>query len=155
EMQQLRRDLETTRALLERPADQSTAADQTAANVAPASVTPTSAVTLATTPDSIEGRVQKLEETTSLIGSKVDEQYQTKVETASKYRARLHGIVLMNAFRNLGNSDNLDFPVYSQTVPAGNPKANLGATLRQSEIGFEIFGPNIAGAKTSADVQLD
>jgi hypothetical protein len=31
----------------------------------------------------------------------------------------------------------------------------LGATLRQSEIGFEIFGPNIAGARTSADVQLD
>ena len=31
----------------------------------------------------------------------------------------------------------------------------LGATLRQSEIGLEIFGPNVAGAHTSADVQLD
>jgi hypothetical protein len=27
--------------------------------------------------------------------------------------------------------------------------------LRQSEIGLEIFGPNLAGAKTSADIQLD
>src|ERR1700692_5129780 len=61
----------------------------------------------------------------------------------------------MNAFRNLGGSDNLDFPVYAQPVPRAFPQATLGATLRQSEIGLEIFGPNIAGARTSADVQLD
>ena len=106
-------------------------------------------------PVALEERVQKLEESTSLIGSKIDEQYQTKVESASKYRARLHGIVLMNAFRNIGGSDNLDFPNYAQSVPVGTPQATLGATLRQSEIGFEIFGPNIAGARTSADVQVD
>ena len=64
----------------------------------------------------LEQRVQKLEESSSLIGSKIDEQYQTKVETASKYRARLHGIVLMNAFRNVGNTDNVDFPNYSLPV---------------------------------------
>ena len=155
EMQQLRQDLQATRALLERPADQGTAPDQTAANLAPASATPTSAVTQATTPDSIEERVQKLEDTTSLIGSKVDEQYQTKVETASKYRARLHGIVLMNAFRNVGNSDNLDLPTYAENVLPGWPQANLGFTMRQSEIGLELFGPTIAGAKSSADIQFD
>jgi hypothetical protein len=103
----------------------------------------------------LEERVQKLEESTSLIGSKIDEQYQTKVESASKYRARLHGIVLMNAFRNMGGSDNLDFPTYSEPVRVGTPPVTLGATLRQSEIGLEIFGPNVAGARTSADVQLD
>ena len=96
-----------------------------------------------------------MEESTSLIGSKVDEQYQTKVETASKYRARLHGIVLMNAFRNVGGSDNLDFPDYAEPVSPGSPQATLGATLRQSEIGLELFGPNVAGARTSADIQLD
>ena len=47
----------------------------------------------------LTNRVQQLEESTQLIGSKVDEQYQTKVETAAKYRARLSGIVLMNLFR--------------------------------------------------------
>src|SRR5690348_7178642 len=155
EMQQLRQDLQATRALLERPPDQSSTPDQTAANLAPASATPTAAVTQATTPDSIEGRVQKLEDTTSLIGSKVDEQYQTKVETASKYRARLHGIVLMNAFRNVGNSDNLDLPTYAENVLPGWPQANLGFSMRQSEIGLELFGPTVAGAKTSADIQFD
>ena len=99
------------------------------------------------TPAPLEERVQKLEESTSLIGSKIDEQYQTKVESASKYRARLHGIVLMNAFRNVGGSDNLDFPDYSEPVPRARPLRPLGATLRQSEIGFEIFGPNLVGAQ--------
>jgi len=61
----------------------------------------------------------------------------------------------MNAFRNVGGSDNLDFPDYAEALPQLTPKASLGATLRQSEIGFEIFGPNLAGARTSADVQLD
>ncbi len=151
EMHQLRQDLQSTRALLEQPAEPKGSAPETAANSAPG-MTPSSTVQAATP---LEERVQKLEESTSLIGSKIDEQYQTKVESASKYRARLHGIVLMNAFRNVGNSDNLDFPNYAQAVLPGWSSVNVGATLRQSEIGFEIFGPNVAGAKTSADVQLD
>ena len=155
EMQQLRQDLQATRALLERPADQSTAPDQTALNAGPNPVASNPAVTQVATPDSIEERVQKLEDTTSLIGSKIDEQYQTKVETASKYRARLHGIVLMNAFRNLGNSDNLDLPTYAENVLPGWPQANLGFSMRQSEIGLELFGPTVAGAKASADIQFD
>jgi hypothetical protein len=166
EMHQLRQDLQATRALLERPtapagtdSDAAVAASTAAENASGiASGTSASGTANASpTPNSagLEERVQKLEESASLIGSKIDEQYQTKVETASKYRARLHGIVLMNAFRNVGGSDNLDFPSYARPLPAGTPQATLGATLRQSEIGFEIFGPNVAGARTSADVQLD
>jgi hypothetical protein len=100
-------------------------------------------------------RIQKLEESTQLLGSKIDEQYQTKVETATKYRARLSGIVLMNAFRNVGSSDNLDFPNYAQPVAIGDPRTSFGATLRQTEIGLEIFGPTLAGARTSAHVEFD
>jgi peptidoglycan hydrolase CwlO-like protein len=161
EMHQLRQDLQATRAQLERPATPkgAEAGAAVAQSASPenesraASNIPNASPAQAST--QLEERVQKLEENTSLLGSKIDEQYQTKVESASKYRARLHGIVLMNAFRNLGGSDNLDFPDYAQPVPRGAPSTSLGATLRQSEIGFEIFGPTVAGAHTSADVQLD
>jgi len=61
----------------------------------------------------------------------------------------------MNAFRNVGGSDSLDFPDYALPVRNFVSRATVGATLRQSEIGLEIFGPNVAGAKTSADVQFD
>lgn len=151
EMRQLRQDLQATRALLQpgKPAAiEAQSPENTSQPAASTASAPQSSVPL-------EERVQKLEESTSLIGSKIDEQYQTKVETASKYRARLHGIVLMNAFRNVGASDNLDFPAYSESVAPGVSHANVGATLRQSEIGLEIFGPSVAGARTSADLQLD
>jgi hypothetical protein len=168
EMQKLRVDLQATRALLEPPSKGAENGVVAAGSAAPGSGSPAAGATTASAAQSLaapglaasgdgalEERVQKLEESTSLIGSKIDEQYQTKVETASKYRARLHGIVLMNAFRNVGGSDNLDFPDYSQPAAPGSPQATLGATLRQSEIGLEVFGPNVAGARTSADVQLD
>jgi hypothetical protein len=154
EMQQLRQDLQATRALLEKPAAQ--AETPTAEAQAETEHTPPAQTTPgAMPPANLEQRVEKLEESAAIAGSKIDEQYQTKVETASKYRARLHGIVLMNAFHNVGAADSFDLPNYAIPVMPGYSQDAIGATLRQSEIGLEIFGPSLAGAKTSADVQLD
>jgi hypothetical protein len=97
-------------------------------------------------------RVAALEETTQLLNSKLDDQYQTKIESASKYRVRLSGIVLLNLFSNRGQTDNTDFPTF---VTGPNNGGNFGATLRQSEIGLEAFGPTFAGAKISASLQAD
>lgn len=161
EMQELRQELQDTRKLL------SPLAAALNHNPLSASVAETngsgnpSATVSATTPGAqasrsdLGGRIEKLEESTQLLGSKIDEQYQTKVETAGKYRARLSGIILMNAFRNVGTSDNLDLPNYADTPAPGSSQTSIGATLRQTEIGLEIFGPTLAGAKTSANVQFD
>jgi len=154
EMQKLRQDLQATRALLQPPA--ATGAEPSlAVNNTASENTDNSTAKTPQDRDLLEQRVEKLEESTSLIGNKIDEQYQTKVETTSRYRARLHGIILMNAFRNVGGSDSLDFPTYAQPAGPGAPQATLGATLRQSEVGLELFGPHVAGANTSADVQFD
>jgi Skp family chaperone for outer membrane proteins len=155
EMQQLREELQATRAMLEKSKNESVARNASNSTEPPQEKAATDASAAPQNQSSLNERVQKLEESTSLLGSKIDEQYQTKVETASKYRARLHGIVLMNAFRNVGGSDNLDLPTYAEPLPSAIPQATFSATLRQSEIGLEIFGPKVAGAKTSADVQLD
>ncbi len=96
-----------------------------------------------------------LEEEYQLLSGKVDDQYQTKVESASKYRLRLSGIVLMNLVSNQGWVDNIDIPTLAGPKPPGDSGGNFGATLRQSEIGFEAFGPSVAGAKTRADLQID
>jgi len=101
------------------------------------------------------GRAASLEEEYELLSGKVDEQYQTKVESASKYRMRISGIVLVNLFSNQGTVDNIDLPTLAYPRPAGDSGGSFGATLRQSEIGFEVFGPRVAGAKTRADLQLD
>ena len=96
-----------------------------------------------------------VEEEYQLLSGKVDDQYQTKVESASKYRVRISGIVLMNLVSNQGVVDSIDLPTIAYARPPGNSGGSFGATLRQSEIGFETFGPNVAGAKTRADLQLD
>lgn len=163
EMQELRQELQDTRKLL-LPLAAAANANSTssptaqtpavAGNYASAAATGSEEQIPATAAD-LGSRVQKLEESTLLLGSKIDEQYQTKLETAGKYRARLSGIVLMNAFRNVGTSDDLDFPNYAMPTPSGTSQATLGATLRQTEIGLEIFGPTLAGAKTSANVRFD
>ena len=156
EMQELRHELQDTRSMLERTgAGTSVAATASAAPSSSSSEQIAGASPATAPPANLEDRVQKLEDSASLLGSKIDEQYQTKVETASKYRARLSGIVLFNMFQNRGNSNNLDLPDYAETTVPGASSTSLGATLRQSEIGLEIFGPDIAGAKTSADIQFD
>jgi hypothetical protein len=164
EMRELRQELQDTRSLLAplaasvngNSSSRSAAASASPQDNSPSSVTSADGQGTATTSaENLGSRLQKLEESTQLLGSKIDEQYQTKVETAAKYRARLSGIVLMNAFHNVGASDNLDFPNYAQPVAPGDPAASFGATLRQTEIGLEVFGPTFAGAKSSANVLFD
>ncbi|MFZ0478748.1 MAG: hypothetical protein WAL71_06330, partial [Terriglobales bacterium] len=100
-------------------------------------------------------RAATLDETYELLSGKIDDQYQTKVESASKYRMRISGIALMNLFSNQGTVDNIDLPMLAYPNATGSSGGSFGATLRQSEIGFEVFGPRVAGAKTKADLQLD
>ncbi len=128
----------------------------------PAQPVEAAGVSETTTPLSNDGVTQrKLERAASLderydvLSGKVDEQYQTKIESASRYRMRLSGIVLLNLFNNVGTVDNIDFPSLVYERPAGNSGGSFGASLRQSEVGLEVFGPSVFGAKTSADLQLD
>jgi hypothetical protein len=158
EMQEVRQELQDTRRLLApvAAAISQTPSPESARPGEPTAFASDSQPAVQTASASVAERVQKLEDSTQLLASKVDEQYQTKVESAAKYRVRLSGIVLMNAFRNVGASDNLDFPSYAQPPALGiTSQASFGATLRQSEIGLEIFGPTLAGAKSSANVQMD
>jgi hypothetical protein len=105
-----------------------------------------------------EQRLGKLEEDQQVLEGKINDQYQTKVESGSKYRLRLSGIVLLNLFVNRGTVDNLDFPQIAESQQSQEPNASPGAfggTLRQSQIKLEAFGPDILGARTSADVTMD
>jgi hypothetical protein len=99
--------------------------------------------------------IERLEEEQQLLSAKVQEQYQTKIESTSKYRMRLSGAVLMNLFTNRGAVNDIDFPsIAVQYSPLGH-RGSTGASVRQSLIGFEVFGPQITGAQVSADVQFD
>ena len=104
---------------------------------------------------SVDERLASMEETTQLLQNQLKTQYQTKVESASKYRLRLSGLVLFNLFGNSGSTDNMDVPTYAAPSSTYGATSVFGATLRQSQVGLEVFGPTLAGAKTSGHVQFD
>ena len=104
-----------------------------------------------------EERISRLEENQQLADSKIAEQSQTKVESGSKYRVRLKGILLLNMFENRGTVENSDFPLLAESQQSQflSSGGSFGGSVRQSQIGIEGFGPTIAGAQTSANLEFD
>src|SRR5262249_6894141 len=103
----------------------------------------------------MEDRVAKLEDEFRLLTGKVDDQYQTKVESASKYRVRLSGFALFNLFSNRGTLDAIDVPQRAEPLAPVFGSGSFGGTLRQSQIGLEVFGPTVAGARVRGDLRFD
>ena len=106
------------------------------------------------TPEGAQPAAQISQDDWDLLNARVEEQRQTKVESGSKFRLKLSGIALFNAFDNSGNVDNLDVPSIAVPKFAGYPSGGLGATVRQSIIGLTGIGPEIFGARTSAELQM-
>lgn len=166
ETRELRRELEQARlqqpsvkATAQRPASDpygSLASGAAAMTARAGAAAPEAAsATQAASSQTLEQRVANLEEGQQLADAKINDQYQTKVESGAKYRVRLSGMVLVNLFENRGTVDNLDFPEFAslrQPIPANG---SFGGTVRQSQVGLEMFGPDIAGAHTRADVKFD
>jgi len=113
--------------------------------------------------DSIQGTANSqspastpaIAEEQELLKAKVDDQYQTKVESGSKYRVRLSGLALMNAFTTRGAVDNLDLPTIALPRRPGDTNGASAASARQSRLNVEVFGPEWKGAKTSGEMSVD
>jgi hypothetical protein len=100
-------------------------------------------------------KAQISQEDWDLLNAKVDEQRQTKVESGSKFRLKLSGIALFNAFTTSGQVDNFDLPSIAIPVSPGYSKGATGASVRQSSIGLAGYGPVLFSARTSADLHMD
>ena len=123
---------------------------------------PAAAETAATNqePDQTSGRsasakLSKLEEQYELLTGKVDDQYQTKVESGSRYRVRLSGLAMLNMFSNRGVPYSVDSPGIAPPTSISYGGGSFAGTLRQSQLGVEAFGPEWAGARVSGDLRFD
>ncbi len=90
-----------------------------------------------------------------LLNAKVEEHQQTKVESASKFRLKLSGMLLLNVFGNSGTVDEIDLPRVALPRPPAASDGTFGASVRQSILGLTGYGPTIGGGRTSADLQID
>ena len=78
----------------------------------------------------IEERVSKLEENQQMAYAEAAEQNQTKVESSSKYRLRLSGIVLLNMYADRGSVNNQDFPELATPLATLSSGNSFGGSLR-------------------------
>jgi hypothetical protein len=100
-------------------------------------------------------RLSQLEEQQQVNTSRIETQDQTKVESASKYKLKIAGLVLFNAGWNRGEVNNVDVPNYVEQPVTGIPAGSIFGTFRQTIVGLEAYGPRWAGARTSAAVDFD
>ena len=141
--------------------DSAAVAEATEGSIATASSSPMSAgiVSAAAGNNSprqdTDERIARLQEDLELANSKIREQSQTKMESGPKYRVRVSGLALFNLFANRGTVDNQDAPQIATPARASDSSGTFGGSLRQSQIGLEGFGPEIAGARTSAEIRFD
>jgi hypothetical protein len=100
--------------------------------------------------------IEGLQEQQQTVEAQVKVHDQTKVESSSKYPVHVSGLILFNSFINIGSVDNIDLPEVALSNQ-GNTISNgsAGASFRQTILGLEGYGPTIAGARTSANVDLD
>ena len=165
EARELRHELDLAKGRM--PSTPNATLESTSASLAPSSSVsqgypapnrPASSGAPASTQDQADqNNASKSDEDQQLVEGKLNDLYQTKVESGSKYRLRLSGLVLLNLFDNHGTVDSQDYPqVADARIPAlFNVPSTFGGTLRQSQIELQAFGPDIGGARTSADVEAD
>lgn len=99
--------------------------------------------------------IEDIKERQQTLEAQVKLHEQTKVESVSKYPIRLTGLILFNSFINRGVVDELDLPEMALSRSDEITNGNTGASFRQTILGIEGFGPRVAGARTSANVNLD
>jgi hypothetical protein len=160
EAHELRLELDLAKAQMTAPANAE--ANSAPAQVSPVYPSPAKTAWLATSvslqDQAAPDRAARSDEDQQLIDGKLNDLYQTKVESGSKYRLRLSGIVLLNMYDNRGTVEYQDIPSVAEpprTEPLYVSPSSFGATLRQTQIKLQAFGPDVAGARTSADLQFD
>ncbi len=112
-----------------------------------------------TNSEPLQTELDLLKEQIDLNTAQIKEQAQTKVESDSKFRIKLSGMILANAFLNTNDSSLNDVPLFAPLPTTAPRKNNVGASLRQTRIGFIFEGPNLSqrlgNARLSAEAEFD
>jgi len=103
----------------------------------------------------LQQAVTQMREEQDVIAAEVRQHEQTKLESASKFPVRFHGLVLFNAFVNEGVVDQPDMPTSALKRTSGQSHGSVGAGLRQTMLNFEGTGPRLWNGRLSADLSMD
>jgi hypothetical protein len=103
-----------------------------------------------------EDRLAELEDQVAINTTQLREHAQTKIETERKYPFRVFGALIANTYFNSNSGSLEDVPLFALPTDSSLlQRNNLGATLRQTTIGFALNGPRVDGARLSAEADFD
>jgi hypothetical protein len=125
------------------------------ASTEPGSAEPSTPASNSEAAKSTAAAIEDLQERQQTLEAQVKLHEQTKVESDSKYPVHVNGLILFNSFINRGVVDNIDLPEVSLGNSGDSGNGSTGASFRQTILGLRGVGPTIAGAKSSADINLD
>ncbi len=103
----------------------------------------------------LQQAVDDLREQQNMQQAEIAVHDQAKLETQSKYRLRLGGLVLFNAFSNDGAVDRVDLPSIALARTADMAHGSLGASVRQTLLNLDVTGPDLWGAHSYAHLETD
>ena len=90
-----------------------------------------------------------------VLQAQIQEQAQTKVETTTKFPMKVFGTIVSNTFWNSGEPNWLDIPNIAGPNIPGTRSGSFSSSLRQTRVGENLEGPDIAGMKLNGTVALD
>ncbi len=100
-----------------------------------------------------------MQEQVDVNAAQIKEHAQTKVESDSRFRVKLFGMILANTYLNTDDSSLNDVPLVAPPPGSSIGKNNFGATLRQSRIGLMMEGPRLSRRlgepRLSAEAEFD
>lgn len=99
--------------------------------------------------------VQNLQEEQEVQQAEIQVHEQTKVETVSRFPLKVSGLVLFNANSIDGAVNGTTIPVIALSRTSGTANGSLSATMSQTLLGIEGRGPEVWGAHTYGDLQVD
>ena len=97
----------------------------------------------------------ELDEERDLIQAEASTLDQTKVESGSKYRVRLSGLAITHVSMTTGAVDGTDLPLIARARDEAQPGHTVTASARQTQVGISVFGPEVRGLRTAAEVRFD
>jgi hypothetical protein len=108
-----------------------------------------------------EDRLARLEEQSQVNAAQIKEHAQTKVESDARFRVKLYGTVLVNAYVNTNDTGQNAAPQYAPPPgwAGGYGTRHAGATLRQTTLGLLMdgarLGEKLGRARVSAETEFD
>jgi hypothetical protein len=98
----------------------------------------------------ITAAIDDLRERQAMQESQIATHEQSKVESQSKYPVKITGLLLLNGFVN---TRQVDMPATPTVAIPGS--GSTGASVRQTILGVDAYGPHLFGAHSYADLSVD